>query len=120
MINDYRQSIESFVNTTEHIDIPVKDIIITSQHTINKKLVHTYTLTAIVPTDYTTVTDKHKSNVENSIKSLMVSKHLDIDNDAISFFISDICFPKNTPIKTDQGIVYIENIDAHKHTINNI
>ena len=49
----------------------------------------------------------------------MVSKHLDIDNDTISFFISDICFPKNTPIKTDQGIVYIENIDAHKHTINN-
>ena len=32
---------------------------------------------------------------------------------------SDICFPNNTPILTDQGIINIEDIDIHKHTINN-
>jgi len=30
---------------------------------------------------------------------------------------SNICFPNNTPIATDQGIVNIEDIDIHKHTI---
>ncbi|MBT3611847.1 MAG: leucine-rich repeat domain-containing protein, partial [Flavobacteriales bacterium] len=117
MINDYRQAIESFVKETEHIDIPAKDIIIRAHHTANNTSDHIYTLTATIPTDYDKVTDQHKSNVEKIIKKQLVSKHL--DNDAISFFISDICFPKNTPIKTDQGIVYIEHIDTHKHTINN-
>ena len=32
---------------------------------------------------------------------------------------SDICFPNNTPIATDQGIVNIEDIDIAKHTIKN-
>jgi len=32
---------------------------------------------------------------------------------------SDICFPNNTPIATDQGIVNIEDIDIARHTIKN-
>ena len=32
---------------------------------------------------------------------------------------SDTCFPNNTPIVTDQGIVNIEDIDIEKHTIKN-
>lgn len=32
---------------------------------------------------------------------------------------SDTCFPNNTPIVTDQGIVNIEDIDIAKHTIKN-
>lgn len=32
--------------------------------------------------------------------------------------ISDICFMKNTPIQTDQGIILIQNIDHTLHTIN--
>lgn len=32
---------------------------------------------------------------------------------------SNICFPNNTPISTDQGIVNIEDIDIEKHTIKN-
>lgn len=31
--------------------------------------------------------------------------------------ISDICFPANTPIKTDQGNISIEKIDINIHTI---
>jgi surface protein len=31
--------------------------------------------------------------------------------------ISNVCFPENTPIQTDQGIIAIQNIDAKKHTI---
>ena len=30
----------------------------------------------------------------------------------------EICFPANTPIKTDQGTVMIQDIDVHAHTIN--
>jgi hypothetical protein len=33
--------------------------------------------------------------------------------------ISDICFPGDTPIETDQGIMYIKDVDATKHTIGN-
>ncbi len=33
--------------------------------------------------------------------------------------LSNICFPNNTPILTDQGMINIEDIDIHKHTINN-
>lgn len=33
--------------------------------------------------------------------------------------ISNICFPKNTPILTDQGFIPIHKIDADKHTIYN-
>jgi len=33
--------------------------------------------------------------------------------------ISNICFPANTFIKTDQGHIAIENIDVNIHTINN-
>jgi hypothetical protein len=32
--------------------------------------------------------------------------------------MSNICFPAGTPIKTDQGIVNIESLDKHTHTIN--
>jgi len=32
--------------------------------------------------------------------------------------ISNICFPAGTPVKTDQGIVNIELLDKHRHTIN--
>jgi hypothetical protein len=34
-----------------------------------------------------------------------------------SAMISDVCFPRNTPISTDQGPVYIQEIDPTKHTI---
>ena len=30
---------------------------------------------------------------------------------------ADICFPANTPIKTDQGIISIDNLDIKNHTI---
>lgn len=33
--------------------------------------------------------------------------------------ISNICFPAGTPVKTDQGIISIEQIDTQKHTIHN-
>jgi hypothetical protein len=33
--------------------------------------------------------------------------------------ISDICFPENTPIKVDQGVVSIQKINPSIHTINN-
>ena len=33
--------------------------------------------------------------------------------------IADICFVKNTPIETDQGIIAIQKIDPSLHTINN-
>jgi len=33
--------------------------------------------------------------------------------------ISDICFPGDTPIETDQGIMCIKDVDATKHTIGN-
>ena len=32
--------------------------------------------------------------------------------------ISNICFPAGTPIKTDQGIVNIDLLNKHRHTIN--
>ena len=32
--------------------------------------------------------------------------------------ISNICFPAGTPVKTDQGIINIELLDKHRHTIN--
>ena len=32
---------------------------------------------------------------------------------------SSICFPDNTPVNTDQGLVMIQNLDINKHTINN-
>jgi hypothetical protein len=31
--------------------------------------------------------------------------------------VSDICFPANTPVITDQGIIAIDKIDIEKHTI---
>jgi hypothetical protein len=34
--------------------------------------------------------------------------------------ISNICFPKGTPINTDQGIINIDKIDKSYHTINNL
>jgi len=33
--------------------------------------------------------------------------------------ISDICFPENTPVKVDQGIIAIQKINPLIHTINN-
>jgi sugar lactone lactonase YvrE len=33
--------------------------------------------------------------------------------------ISNICFPANTPVTTDQGIISIDKINPNKHTINN-
>ena len=33
--------------------------------------------------------------------------------------ISNVCFPANTPITTDQGIIQIEKINPQKHTIRN-
>jgi len=33
-------------------------------------------------------------------------------------FISDICFPADTPVKTDRGLIPIQKIDPSKHTIN--
>ena len=33
--------------------------------------------------------------------------------------VSYICFPANTPVHTDQGIIEIDKIDPNKHTINN-
>ena len=32
---------------------------------------------------------------------------------------ANICFPEGTPVKTDQGIIHIENIVPNKHTIRN-
>lgn len=32
---------------------------------------------------------------------------------------ADICFPANTPVLTDQGIVAIQNIEPNKHTLRN-
>ena len=32
--------------------------------------------------------------------------------------IDSSCFPKNTPIVTDQGIIFIQNIDSAIHNIN--
>jgi len=33
-------------------------------------------------------------------------------------FISNICFPANTPVKTNRGLIPIQKIDPSKHTIN--
>jgi len=33
--------------------------------------------------------------------------------------VSNICFLRNTPINTDQGKIFIENIDPNRHTIHN-
>jgi len=38
----------------------------------------------------------------------------------INTAISNICFPAGTPIKTDQGIINIDQIDTQKHTINGV
>ena len=44
------------------------------------------------------------------------------DNISATWFyatLSDICFPVNTPVLTDQGIIAIQNIESGKHTLRN-
>lgn len=86
--------------------------------------VNQYAVTLTLDIDFTTVTDADKTIIENVVNPAIVSfvnpNYTAPANDAPTTNVSlaNICFPANTPINTDQGIVSIKKIDPVFHTIN--
>ena len=61
---------------------------------------------------FTTLQDIAQSGIQGYV-------HISWQNPPPAPPISNICFPAGTPIKTDQGIVAIDQIDTSYHTIGN-
>jgi hypothetical protein len=55
--------------------------------------------------------------IENDAR-ITIKEIMDAMNMTSEKVLSDICFPGNTPIETDQGILQIKNVKAGVHTIN--
>jgi hypothetical protein len=60
-----------------------------------------------------------KNELETSLASLEADKVTitTLNNDIIATTVTEICFPGNTPISTDQGEININELVAGKHTI---
>ena len=86
--------------------------------------VNQYAVTLTLDIDFATVTDADKTIIENVVNPAIVSfvnpNYTAPANDAPTTNVSlaNICFPANTPINTDQGVVSIKKIDPVFHTIN--
>lgn len=74
-----------------------------------------YTIKITVDTEYNNITHDNKLEIENIIRTVLGPYENQYFLDDI--IPSDICFSKNTPIVTDQGIVNIENINTSIHSI---
>ena len=127
--DEYKKLISTNINTilTNNTIYDINVEIVHALETHDYEL-HKYIIRAIITNmDWDTVTEDHKSSFNNTINSNL-SNLLNIDPtnistiesiESIESIISNICFPKNTPIKTDQGIINIEKINPKIHTINN-
>lgn len=118
-LNELTNKFKQIINT--NIPSGTNSMTIQTNHSINNKN-HTYTFTATIPTDYTLITNNDKSIMTNTINSSLsdyLAINTNINQNSISTIISNTCFPKNTPINTDQGIIAIEKIDTNIHTVNN-
>jgi hypothetical protein len=86
--------------------------------------VNQYALTLTLDIDFATVTDEDRTIIENVVNPAIVSfvnpDYIAPANEAptTNVSVANVCFPANTPIKTDQGIVSIKKIDPAFHTIN--
>ena len=118
-LNELTNKFKEIINT--NIPAGINDMTIQTSHSVGNNISHVYTFTAIIPTDYTVITNNNKSLMTNAINTIL-STYLGINNnnniETVFTVISNLCFPKNTPIDTDQGIVVIENIDITRHTLN--
>ena len=117
---------ESIIDNIPPNDVNIDEMIININHHVDYNITRTYIIEGIIPTDFESISSEDKTKISNalniSLSNLFSINVNDVDNNIstiISTIISNICFPKNTPIKTDQGAIYIENINTHKHTINN-
>lgn len=97
--------------------------------TVTQTDINTYQVKIILDVDFKNVTDSDKTNLENTVTQSIVSFvnpeatiniSISNTNDVIAknILVSDTCFPADTPINTDQGIIAIKNIDPKLHTIN--
>lgn len=77
--------------------------------------VNEYTIKITVDTDYDNITHDNKVDIENIIHQVL--RPYENQHSPDDIIPSDICFSKNTPIVTDQGIVNIENINTSIHSI---
>ena len=95
--------------------------------TIDQVDISEYNLVITIDIDFSTVTDIDKQQIETISKQSVLS-YLNPNNNSYSpandnpinnTLLSNICFPANTPIKTDQGVVFINKMDPLVHTIDN-
>lgn len=82
-----------------------------------------YIVTITLDIDFSAVTDEDKTVIENVVKPVIASfVNPNYTGPAPTYgatvSVANICFPANTPINTDQGIVSIKKIDPVFHTIN--
>lgn len=88
--------------------------------------VNQYSIILTLDIDYDTITDNDKTAIENALHPHLTSF---VNPDytapaptneapAANVSVANICFPANTPINTDQGIISIKKIDPVFHTIN--
>jgi len=83
-----------------------------------------YALTLTLDIDFATVTDEDKTIIENVVNPAIVSfvnpdyRAPAAGDPATNVSVANVCFPANTPINTDQGIISIKKIDPVFHTIN--
>jgi hypothetical protein len=61
----------------------------------------------------------YDENIYATVYNIMLINSLDLVLFVTSVQLANICFPANTPIQTDQGIVAIQKINPNIHTINN-
>jgi hypothetical protein len=86
--------------------------------------VNQYNVTITLDIDFATVTDADKTIIENVVNPAIVSfvnpNYTAPTNGepTTNVSLANICFPANTPINTDQGVVSIKKIDPVFHTIN--
>ena len=83
-----------------------------------------YSIILTLDIDYDTITDEDKTAIENTLHAPLTSflnpDYIALANEAptANVSVANICFPANTPINTDQGIISIKRIDPSFHTIN--
>lgn len=61
----------------------------------------------------------YDENISAFAYNIMIINSLSLTVPVTSIQLANICFPANTPIQTDQGIVAIQKINPDIHTINN-
>ena len=125
-VDDMRAHIDANINDVLHEYFGDRFIADPPIIECNQTGVNQYSIILTLDIDYDTVTDEEKTAIENALHPHITSfvnpdftATEEVNNEPTSnLSVANVCFPANTPINTDQGIISIKKIDPVVHTIN--